>query len=132
LKIEALCPLHIRRATGDLHLLPGFPIDLPDEEAQRVLAKARGKVRVVPQGAALMEPAVKPDGSPLSAIYWEHSTGEILGPAIPEFFAQDGDRFWIFTTFEGSIWFINADRLRSQKAFLEQRIPREVELAREW
>jgi hypothetical protein len=70
--------------------------------------------------------------APLNAkgIYWETGTGRILGPAIPEFLARDGDSFWISTTFQQTIWWINADRLRSKKAFLEQREVKEVELIR--
>ena|SRR5215831_2796848 len=44
--IEALRPLRIRRAAGDLHLKPGHPIELPDEDAIRLLAKT-DKVRLV-------------------------------------------------------------------------------------
>lgn len=47
--IEALKPLHIRKTSGDLHLQPGAPIELPDEEALRLLQKVPNKVRAVPQ-----------------------------------------------------------------------------------
>ena len=63
-------------------------------------------------------------------VYWETGTGHILGPAVPEFLARDGDCYWIVTIFEGEIRWINADRLRSRKAF-EQQVPlREVALIR--
>ncbi|MCS6304900.1 MAG: hypothetical protein H8K07_14745 [Nitrospira sp.] len=64
------------------------------------------------------------------AIYWETGTGHILGPAIPEFLAQDGQDFWIVTTLEGQIRWIHADRLRARQAFLRQSEVREVELIR--
>lgn len=64
------------------------------------------------------------------AIYWETGNGRILGPAVPEFLGRDGNTFWISTTFDGRIWWINADRLRSQKAFVDQREVREVEAIR--
>jgi hypothetical protein len=60
-------------------------------------------------------------------IYWETGTGRILGPAVPEFLARDGETFWISTTFEGQILWINADQLRSRKAFEEQAEVIEVE-----
>ncbi len=49
--------------------------------------------------------------------YWETGDGSILGPAMPEFLGRDGNSFWIVTTFRGQIRWINADRLRSKKAF---------------
>lgn len=64
------------------------------------------------------------------AIYWETGNGRILGPAVPEFLGRDGNTFWVSVTFDDRIWWINADRLRSHKAFLNQREVREVELIR--
>ena len=64
------------------------------------------------------------------AIFWETGDGRILGPALPEFLGRDGDIFWVSVTFDGRIWWINADRLRSQKAFEEQTPVQEVELIR--
>lgn len=119
--IEALQPLHIRRPGGDLHLLPGHPVELGAEEAQRLLSKAHDKVRVVAEKELAIEPAGKPDGSSLSKIYWETGDGRILGPAVPQFLAREGSAFWLSATFEGQIRWINADRLRSKKAFDTQR-----------
>lgn len=65
----------------------------------------------------VIEPALKWDGTPLSPIYWETGGGRILGPAVPEFLGRDGDSFWIAVTFEGQIRWVNADRLRSKRAF---------------
>lgn len=45
--MEALRPLHIRRVNGDLHMKPGSPIEIPDEEAVRLLAKKPDAVRPV-------------------------------------------------------------------------------------
>jgi hypothetical protein len=91
----------------------------------------------IPSNASPTPSAPPPKGiqiepAPLDAraIYWETGTGRILGPAIPEFLARDGDSFWISSTFEQAIWWINADRLRSKKAFSEQREIKEVELIR--
>ncbi len=63
-------------------------------------------------------------------IYWETGDGRILGPAVPEFLGKDGNTFWVSVTFEGQIRWINADRLRSHKAFLNQRELQEIELIR--
>lgn len=115
--IEALQPLHIRRAAGDLHLLPGYPVELPDDEASKLLSKAGGKVRAIPEESLTVDPAMRPDGSPLSSIYWETWDGRILGPALPEYLARDRNIFWIVVTFSEQTRWINADRLRSKKAF---------------
>jgi|CXWL01.1.fsa_nt_gi hypothetical protein len=45
--LVALRPLHIRRSIGDLHLKPGLPVDLPDGDAVRLLAKKPDAVRPV-------------------------------------------------------------------------------------
>lgn len=43
--IETSTPLTIRRRSGDVRLLPGQPVDFPEAEALKLLAKAQGKVR---------------------------------------------------------------------------------------
>lgn len=45
--MEALRPLHIRRVNGDLHMKPGSPVEVPDEDAVRLLAKKPDAVRPV-------------------------------------------------------------------------------------
>lgn len=72
-----------------------------------------------PENLAL-EPAVTPDDSPLSPVYWERGDGRILGPAIPEFLGRCGEIFLVVTTFEGWTYCFDADRLRSRKAFEQQ------------
>lgn len=79
----------------------------------------------------VIEPAIRSDGRPLSPIFWETGTGQILGPAVPEYLGRDGNTFWIVTTFEGQIRWINADRLRSKRQFETQKPLREVDLIRE-
>jgi hypothetical protein len=49
LLIESVKPLKVKLPTGEVHLIPGVPVELPMEQAQRLLAKAHGKVRMVPQ-----------------------------------------------------------------------------------
>jgi len=46
--IEAIKrPITYRWPGREIYLIPGTPVDLPDERAQRLLVKAQGKVRVV-------------------------------------------------------------------------------------
>lgn len=80
MKLEILRPLHIRRLAGgaDLHLKPG-PIDLPDDDAVKLLAKKPDAVRLAVQAGDWVE--------------W-------LSPALPkqqgEIIAIDGDHFHVY------------------------------------
>ncbi len=87
-------------------------------------------------GPVIMEPARRPDGSPLRPVYWEQWGGLIAGPAQAEFLAQTGlglkeTDFWVVADFKGNIVWIRPDRLRSRRQFDEQRPLREVEWIRE-
>ena len=55
-------PLTYRWPGGEIRLEPGHPVDVPDDRAQRLIAKTGDKVRSVPR-----------------PVYWE-SGGQILGP----------------------------------------------------
>lgn len=127
MRIEALCPLHIRRAAADLHVLPGGLIDLPEEEAVTLLQKAAGKVRVVPSGEIAVEPVTKPDGSPLTPVYWERGDGSILGPASVELFYRMGPSDGLIVKFRGDLLWINTCTLRSQRQWTEQKPVIEVD-----
>ena len=122
--IEALKPLTIRLRSGELHLKPGVLVELADEQARRLLAKAPNRVRAVASPGPVTVEVASPNPK---AIYWETAEGRILGPAVPEYLARHGDTFWIVTTFDGQARWINADRLRSRKAFEDQPSIREVE-----
>ena len=78
-----------------------------------------------------IEPAIRPDGHPLSPVYWEDARGVIVGPAIPEFVARVGETVWIVTTYEGLPRWINSDRLRSQHQFDTQSPIRTIEPVQE-
>lgn len=56
MRLEILRPLHIRHLAGgeDLHLKPG-PVDLPDDDAMRLLVKKPDAVRPVVQPSDLVE-----------------------------------------------------------------------------
>lgn len=45
--IEAMTPLTVKLPSGDIRLTPGVAVDIPRVHAQRLLAKAPGKVREV-------------------------------------------------------------------------------------
>lgn len=82
MKIEALRPLHIRRATGDLHLRPGLVVDLADDDAIRLIAKAPGAVRPVVQPGDLVEwlsPALPRQQGEVLAVYPD-GTFEVFVP----------------------------------------------------
>jgi len=136
LLIEALYPLHIRRPGGDLHLLPGQLVELDAKEAQRLLTKAHGKVRVIAQEEIVIEPAMKPDGNRLSPIFWERADGSIVGPAQPEFFARVGcgnreEDFWLVIQFDGQTVWIRPDKLRTEWAYDQQVLPKIIEPVKE-
>lgn len=42
-------PMCYRWPDGEVQLVPGHPVDLPESRALRLLEKAHGKVRMVPQ-----------------------------------------------------------------------------------
>jgi hypothetical protein len=42
-------PVRYRWPGGEVGLVPGQPVDLPDDRARKLLEKAPGKVRLVPQ-----------------------------------------------------------------------------------
>jgi len=150
--IEAINqPIRYRFRDGrEVVFRPGEPVDVPEGDAQRILGRAPGKIRTaqpredghIPHGGgespaetkqacdshadAVIEPAVRPDGSPLSPVYWQRATGEIAGPGQPEFFAKIGrgatDRdFWIIATHNGDPTWIRADMLRSKQQWATQK-----------
>lgn len=70
-----------------------------------------------PAAPAIQNVEMQSAPSNARAIYWETGDGRILGPAVPEFLGRHGETFWIATTFEEQILWVNADRLRSRQAF---------------
>jgi len=123
--IETAKPLTVRRSSGDLRLIPGHPIELPDGEALRLIAKASGKVRVV--SPIIVEPAVKPDGTALKPVYWERQ-GRIIGPGQPEFFFRDSaGQVGLIIRYEGELVSVADTMLRTRTAYENQRVIREIE-----
>ncbi len=128
MKIEALRPLHLRRAAGDLHLRIGESADLSIEEVAKL---PPGRVRIVQDAEVVMEAALKPDGSPLSPVFWERA-GAIVGPGIPEFLAKAGEEFWIVVQFRGQACWVNANQLRSRQQFEDQQPLKSIELMKDF
>ena len=76
---------------GEIRLEPGKPVELPDERAKRLLAKAPGRVRVV-------SPSIQPGDS----IKWTRGDGT-EHTATVDFLYKDMDGVtWAFT--EGPAW----------------------------
>jgi hypothetical protein len=126
MRLEALQPIRVRHAHGETLVAQGERFSSPDEEARALVRNAPHLVKVIAEEPVTIEPAQRPDGSPLSAIYWESGAGQILGPAVPEFLAREKEAFWIVTTLQGQTRWINADCLRSKKAFERQRLGRVI------
>lgn len=108
------------------------------ERAKAIMANAQRKQEAGPFTAGSSTPqdiqieaAHRPDGSALSPIFWEAAGGKILGPAVPDLFAQDGSTFWLAVNFEGQARWINAAALRTKQAFQQQEATVEIELVQE-
>ena len=52
--IETSTPLRVRYSKGEFRLTPGHPVDLPEAQALKLLAKAGIKVRMVARPDSLM------------------------------------------------------------------------------
>ena len=93
----------------------GQALDLDQKNAEKLLSRAPGLVRVVEPCDVTIEPAenVRP-------VYWE-SDGKILGPAHVSHVAKVGDsEFWLCLEFQNSWRWVNSDLLRTQDAFDRQ------------
>jgi hypothetical protein len=87
-------PMCYRWPEGEVQLVPGKPVDLPEARALRLLEKAPGKVRLVQQ----------PTIAPGRVIAWE---GPDLARrcAIVDFLHTDSDGTrWAFVTLPDGAW----------------------------
>jgi hypothetical protein len=120
----------VKAGEAQFRLEPGYPMQFSDGEGAKLLARARGKVRVV-QSDVVLEPAA----ANAKPIFWENAIGIVIGPATPEWLARVGDggqaAFWIVASFQGLDRWIRSDRLRSKHAFDTQRPMQVIELVRE-
>ena len=132
--VESLIKLiRVQSKRGEVRLVPGQPVELPDDEGQQLLDQAGAKVRVVEAPKNRMEAdTANPDTSdvwidppyPTSReVYWL-SGGRILGPAVIQHVAKSGsasrEQFWLIITYQGADRWVNADLLRSRKEFASQ------------
>ena len=94
-------------------------------------AEASMEQPAVPDDAISIEPAA-PNARP---IFWERATGEIWGPAHPEFLAMVGHglnaQYWVVAEHNGVPVWVNSMMLRSQREFEAQVPLRVVILIRE-
>jgi hypothetical protein len=70
--------------------------------------------------AVLTEPAVRPDGTPISPVFFERQ-GRIVGPAQPEFFFRDSaGQIGLIVRYEHAPVSIDHKMLRSRRQFETQ------------
>lgn len=72
---------------GEVRLEPGKPVGLPNERAKRLLAKAPGRVRVVP-------PSIQPGDS----ILWTRSDGSVHHAKVDFVHGDSDGARWAFVT----------------------------------
>lgn len=114
--IEVLEPLKVRLPGGQLRdLLPGQPVDLPDEAARKLLQRAPGRARVASQ------PLLTSVSTSSRPVYFETMAGELLGPAVVSHLtsaldSQGKEWAWFCLDYQGSWLWVREDRLRSKPA----------------
>lgn len=82
MRLTALLPLHLRRASGDLHLTTGEVFELLDQDAVRLLGKAPDAVRPVIQVGDTVEwlsPALPAQRAEVLAVH-DDGTFEVFHP----------------------------------------------------
>ena len=119
-------PIRYRLLDGNLvRLEPGSPVDLPDDQARKLLAKAQDRVRVVSISSVVEEGFRVEEAQCAHPVYWESMEGPIMGPAsvthmATEITAAGVKRFWLCITYADSWRWIHEDLLRSRAATLCQ------------
>ena len=86
-------PITYRWPGGEVQLEPGRAVDLPEDRALKLLAKAQGKVRLVSPTGSAMEPGC--------LIHWESMDGVVHGPALVLEVADFDGRCWAYVEHEG-------------------------------
>ncbi len=120
--IEAIArPIRYCLVDGkQVHLTPGIPTDLPEPQAQILLQKAVGQVRLVAQPPLPREETITIQAAPCQRpVWWKSASGQILGPAQVTHFAQvtdsqGRDLFWLCLDYQGSWHWVREDRLRAK------------------
>ena len=97
--IEAIATLRVRSEGQVFTIYPGTPINLPEDRALRLLAKAPDKVRRVDSVSAIQ---------PGDAITWQGADGRKRGPAVVDFHHNEPDgSMWAFCTIPDSWCAVN-------------------------
>ena len=86
-------PFTYRWPTGEVRLVPGQPVELPDDRAARLLEKAPGRVRVV----ALATRA----GDTIS---WTRADGSHPAGVVDDLHTDPAGVVWAFITLPGGLW----------------------------
>jgi hypothetical protein len=130
--IESSKPLTVLLRSGEVKLMPGQPVEFSEEEALRLLARAKGKVRLVASSDSMTVESANAQARP---VYFERNEGVIYGPARVSDLAKTGigatERFWVIVEHEGQVIWVWSDRLRSKKAFDQQVMPKTIVLIKE-
>lgn len=98
--IEATRPLCLQFPRGAVHLRPGRPVEVSDEEGRKAVDAAQGKVRTVP----LPEPVAGPAPAQVTigaTLTWDRA-GLILRGRV-EHLMTDGGR-WALVTLPDGAW----------------------------
>jgi hypothetical protein len=90
--IEVSSPLTIKLPSGEVDLVPGQPVELPDEQARRLLKKAPGRARVITH---IIQAG--------SLITWTRGDGSVQDGLIDLIHVDDTGTRWAFVTI-GETW----------------------------
>ena len=97
--IEAYKPLRIRLKSGEIRMEPGHPIEFSDEDGEKLLARAPGKVRVIYQAGSI--------------ITWQRADGRQHTGVVDFLHSDPTGRAWVFVTvFDGGWAVVNVKSVR--------------------
>ncbi len=115
--LDAICSFRLR-LHGEVRAIErGQSIELDTADAERLLQKAPDRVRLAASSATHHVTLESVEG--LTPVFWE-SHGRIVGPGRVSHFAKDRHEFWLCLEFDGAVFWVRDDLLRSRKAFEEQ------------
>jgi hypothetical protein len=122
--IETLCPLIVGFPERDLRHEYRTPVELPEEQGSRLLAKVPDKVRVIDSVIVSAAPEAQ-------CVYWQKADTSIWGLATPLFFERSDQDYVLVVEYRGELISVNAKMLRSKAAFETQVEPRVVTLIKD-
>ena len=129
--IESSKPLTVRTPSGEVHLTPGQPVEMSEEDGRKLLVKAKGKVRLVERADTVV---IESEPNAKGVYFYRESTGNIHGPAQVDFVYRAGEgpsaEYWLFITYDEMPTAINAIQLRRKREFDTQVRLKPVELIR--